>query len=206
MNDLTGKKFGRLLVLCREKRTDRGAVWKCVCDCGKEITTREYSLLSGHTKSCGCRRKEFGIKHGYSSDIFYRYWRCMMSRCYKTNNASYPFYGGRGIYVCDDWHEFKKFRAWAEASNYADGKTLDRVDVEKGYSPENCRWATKKEQARNRRNNVMYKGKSLAEWAENVGLPYWKVYNRIRNNGWPIEEALGIAPHVRKRKRVIQDE
>ena len=120
-------------------------------------------------------------------------WKCMRERCNNPNNISYKIYGARGICVCEEWSEYSAFKRWAIDTGYKDGLTLDRIDVDGNYEPDNCRWATRKEQARNRRNNriVEYKGEklTLAECAELKGVSPSTLRNRL-NYGWSIEEAM----------------
>lgn len=193
MSDMVGRKFGRLTVIEDAGVRNKRRYWRCLCDCGNQVVTRGDGLVSGHAKSCGCRKKEFGIKHGFTRSEFYATWRQMHRRCYCADDVSYKRYGGRGVCVCDDWHDFEKFEAWANSrDDYEKGKTLDRIDVDGDYCPTNCRWASKKEQTRNRSTNILYKGESLATWAERLGIPYHIAYSRYRSLKWTIEEALGL--------------
>lgn len=155
--EMTGKTFGRLTVLRRQGSDKYGnATWHCSCVCGNEITAMGTSLRSGHTKSCGCLQRDLvgkqSAKHGllkeYSSE--YSSWRSMMDRCYDASHDSYKSYGGKGIAVCERWHDFKNFVKDMDEKPTAN-HTIDRIDNEKGYNPSNCRWATKVEQSRNQR-------------------------------------------------------
>jgi len=194
--DLTGQRFGRLIVLEKTiKRKNRNVVWKCLCDCGVIIFVRSDSLKSGITKSCGCfnkdRLKESNYKHGMHKTKIYKIWQTMMQRCYNQNNSAYHNYGGRGIKVCKRWHDFNNF--YADLGDPEVGYSLDRIDNNGDYTPENCRWATRKEQARNRRSNkfLKYNGKiiCLSEALEENGVKHDVFYHRIRL-GWSIEKAL----------------
>ena len=163
--DLTGKRFGSVSVIERAENSARNEVmWRCRCDCGKEFTTRARSLRSGECTSCGCVRRAHSIaamakantKHGAAPHRgytkLYNTWRRMKGRCNRPTATSYQYYGGRGISVCDAWqHDFQAFRDWALAHGYREGLSIDRIDVNGNYCPENCRWITMAEQQRNKR-------------------------------------------------------
>lgn len=205
--DITGQKFGRLTVIEFSHIEKRKTYWKCRCDCGKEIITRADGLKNGHTSSCGCYNKEIlqnathNIKHGFSKKRIYHIWEDMKNRCYAERGEQYCNYGGRGISVCDEWlgeDGAKKFIKWAYANGYDENAqfgecTLDRIDVNGNYEPQNCRWVSAKKQANNTRKNlyISYMGetKTLAEWCEHLGLPYHTIKKRIYS-GWNIEDAF----------------
>jgi hypothetical protein len=165
--DLTGQKFGRLLVL-KLVGSDRNGQsrWDCICDCGKSTVIGGYKLKSGHTQSCGCLQAERTsqsnkkrlTKHGMSFGSYkkghrlYHIWRGMIDRCGNPNQTNYCYYGGRGIAICHEWRtDFQAFYDWAMANGYAPELSIDRIDVDGNYEPGNCRWATDLEQARNKR-------------------------------------------------------
>ena len=155
--DLPGQRFGRLVVIKRgEAASGSKAQWICKCDCGKTVLVRHDHLRSGAVVSCGCwRREEIRQRHlthdGTHTRLF-RIWGGMKNRCYNPNNGSYTRYGGRGITVCDEWlHSFVAFRDWSLAHGYTDDLSIDRIDNEKGYAPDNCRWIPMAEQSKNRR-------------------------------------------------------
>lgn len=180
--DLTGQKFGRLTVLHDTgQRKWHHAIWMCLCECGAIAKVESIQLINTHnpTVSCGCHRRAYNV------------WHHMMSRCYKKQNVSFSNYGGRGITVCDRWHVFENF--FADMGVPPLGMSLDRIDNDGNYHPENCRWITYKEQNNNKSNNrtLEYKGeeKTIAEWADVFGIKYETLRSRIEH-GWNIEDAL----------------
>ena len=193
--DLTGQRFGRLVVLWKQglDKSKRNTLWFCRCDCGKEKAVSFGALKSGATQSCGCIQKERTAEahktHGMCDTRLYRTWRGMVNRCTNQNEPAYPNYGGRGNTICESWKTFEPFKEWALSSGYADDLFIERVDNDKGYCPENCKWATRKEQNRNKRSNVMIGGKCIGELAEKYGMSYNTLYGRIRR-GIPLEQAI----------------
>ena len=156
--DMAGMRFEKLLVIERINKDEHGqAKWLCKCDCGNKTVVLGSNLRRGKTKSCGCWRQENGVnhavsmtKHGQHNTRLYRIWNTMKNRCQNPNVHNYFRYGGRGITVCKEWQEFTPFYEWSTRNGYRENLTLDRIDNFKGYSPENCRWVTMKEQHRNR--------------------------------------------------------
>jgi len=212
VRDLKGQRFGRLVALYDIRRRDSsgGVVWHCRCDCGNEVNVVRHHLISGNTTSCGCYRREYvaeaktthGMtRHGKQHPI-YRTWRTILQRCENPNVYNYRNYGGRGITVCAEWHNFIPFRDWALASGWEKGLSIDRIDNNGDYEPSNCRWVTQKENNRNKRSNRLItfnsKTQTMAEWAEELSISYYALKHRINDLHWPIERAL--TEPVRRRK------
>lgn len=195
--DPTGQRFGNLTVLSvvSIKRRRRLTYCICRCDCGKETAVRIGSLRGGDTKSCGCvraaRLKRGPVTHGMSNHELHRSWMSMHKRCYSKRDDAYESYGGRGITVCKAWHDFPAFVR--DMGPRPVGTTLDRIDNDGPYSPENCRWATWKVQASNRRNSVLItingRTQCAARWAAEVGITPTSIHRRLRK-GWPPEKAV----------------
>lgn len=175
-----GDRFGRLVVL--EDLGTRGKWYNryflCKCDCGNKKEFRAQNLQSRHTTSCGCLKKEKALRdkttHGLSKSRTHRIWRGIKTRCQNPKAHAYANYGGRGIRVCEEWQSFEPFWEWAQANGYNDTLSIDRVDVNGDYCPENCRWVDVKTQANNKRTSRKYtvKEKTLteAEWRRNIGV------------------------------------
>ena len=213
--DLVGKTFGKLFVVeyaGTDKR--RNALFACKCECGNIKVVRASKLKSGEIKSCGCSHWEYNpekneairkskIKHGLSGDRLYYIYDNMMRRCYNEKSEKYNNYGARGIIVCDEWKNSRdEFFKWAIESGYKEDLTIDRIDVNGNYYPENCRWSNQKEQANNRTSNktATYNNEThtISEWSEIVGIPAKTIYSRLKR-GWTDKDALEIP--VRKSHR-----
>lgn len=186
--NLVGQRFGRLVVLEDTKimvpnRTQ--TYQKCLCDCGNIIVVPKSYLKSKHTRSCGCWVKEMHTTHGLSQSRIYKVYSGMKKRCYDKNHKLYNRYGGRGIKICDEWlNDFMAFYNWSMANGYQDDLTIDRIDNNKGYSPDNCRWVTMLEQAQNTSKNVniTYKGKTqtISAWSRETGIPQNTISRRFK--------------------------
>lgn len=195
--DLTGQRFGRLVVLEKsESSRPRFLRWLCKCDCGVEHVVLGAALRGGNTLSCGCLSRDRLVervwKHGLSNTRTHRIWSGIIKRCTNPKDYSYHRYGGRGITVCERWlTSFQAF--YDDMGECPDGLSIERIDVNKGYSPENCKWATFGEQCRNRRSNrlITYQGRELCvtDWAPIVGISAKTIFTRL-NVGWSDERAI----------------
>lgn len=206
VKDLTGQRFGRLIVIEQHGSTEpnkygsRYALWYCKCDCGNTCEVPS-SNLGKRTNSCGCLAKEHlaemskgNVTHGMAKTHLYRCYHHMLRRCYQTNSDHYHMYGGRGITVCEEWRSgFEAFRDWAFKNGYQEELSLDRIDVNGNYEPSNCRWINAKDQCHNKRQSRMYefngKVQDIAQWANEYGLKYATLAGRL-DRGWDIETAL----------------
>lgn len=192
--DLTGQKFGRLTVISRCTTPGKLTFWECQCDCGRQTTVTGTSLRNGRVKSCGCWHKEESAlraasqftKHGKNQTRLYRIWKSMRTRCLNPHSKDYSNYGGRGIVPCSEWNNFEIFEKWAVSHGYQDGLTIDRINVNKGYSPENCRWISRSEQNNNKQNTVRYTvngiTKTVLEWSKESGISYGVLLSRAKNH------------------------
>lgn len=199
--ELAGQKFGRLMVIDQSQvRALNGSIqWNCLCDCGNKVTARSDHLYSEYTLSCGCLRKEKTATHGMTNTSEYNIWKTMIQRCTNINNQSYPDYGSRGITVCDRW--LNSFQAFYEdmGPRPSFDHSMERRENDKGYYKENCYWATRVQQANNRRNNVLYSYKdSQYTISKLIELPEVKeskvpantITTRVQQLGYTVEQAL----------------
>jgi len=205
--DISGQRFGRLVVLRRNGRASHGAAaWLCRCDCGREVTVSAPSLRQGDTKSCGCYHSERVIEshatHRMSNSQMYKTWRTMKARCENPAATGYSRYGGRGIYVCERWQSFQNF--YADMGDAPPGMTLERIDNDGPYCPENVRWASRKEQVRNTRRTVLVahngQTRTLSEWCEDLGIDRHLAYDRLKR-GWASERVFANPPPRRMVRR-----
>ena len=208
IKDLTGLRFGRLIVLgmCNHI-IGEDVRWNCRCDCGNVLSVSGHSLKRGGTKSCGCFQRERASETALSKALhdgkgtrLYIIWKGVRSRCNNPNHKSYHTYGGAGIKMCVEWDDFSKFRDWSLANGYDENApkfacTLDRIDVSKGYSPDNCRWVDMKTQSRNTSRNirVVYQGNSYVakDLAEMFGLDEHTLIERLKH-GLCVEDAVKL--------------
>lgn len=198
--DLHGQRFDRLVVIEEAPRKGYARFWRCQCDCGQVTVTSQGNLTSGATASCGCKLREAQrsaaqhaiTTHGLSKHPLYPTWRHMMERCYNVNNPGYKNYGGRGIAVCERWHNIAQFIQ--DMGNRPPKTTIERLNNDGNYEPQNCIWATQTAQVRNRRNTttVTYQGvtKPLATFCQEHGVPYKVVHDRLYRYHWSLERAL----------------
>ena len=206
--DLTGKRFGLLIVISRGDKTPHGMYrWNCQCDCGNLTSVPTCDLTNGHTRSCGCLKKSKQtinkacltrqLRYGISNDRrskhpLYGTWYQMISRCEKHNAHNYDRYGAKGISVCEEWHDFWKFVEWSDSiGGRPKGFTLDRIDYKGNYEPSNCRWANNHTQSMNKSSSILLthdgKTETLATWAKIIGISDQAMYNRY-NRGWSEED------------------
>lgn len=204
--DLIGCTFGSWTVLSRAqdkiyKDNRHHRRWICQCSCGTVKEVDECAMKNGTSTSCGCTRKEALRKgaseknrtHGMTNTRLYRIYRHMVNRCGNKNDIRYAHYGARGIKVCQEWDTFDKFAEWSFANGYEDSLSIDRIDVNGDYAPDNCRWATVSEQANNKTTTQLFtfagKTQSIAQWADEYDIHYKKLWKRL-HSGWSIERAL----------------
>lgn len=206
--DLTGLIFGRLTVISRAPTVNKKTRWLCRCECGNEKIIGATNLQTSNTTSCGCLHSEITSKvlskrqttHDHAYTPTYRSWQSMLQRCTNKKSPNYHLYGGRGIIVCKRWERFANFLA--DMGDRPRNRTLDRFpDVDGNYEPGNCRWATLKQQNRNKRANrkLTFRGatRCVSEWAEHVGLHDGLILRRLKR-GWSIEKTLTTPIDARK--------
>lgn len=191
--DLVGHRFGRLIVLEYAGHAKSNLpTWRCVCDCGKEALVLGCNLRTGNTTSCGCYqdecRSENTYRHGMAGKRLERIYAGMKIRCYDKNATNYPLYGGRGITICQEWlDDVVNFIEWSLANGYSDDLTIDRIDVSKGYSPQNCRWVDRYTQANNKTDShfVEIDGErhTISEWSRISGVNHTTILYRV-NHGY----------------------
>jgi len=186
-----GREYGRLRVIAQLGTVNGNTVWLCKCRCGSVGLALAQDIKAGKTSSCGCyqaeRNSEAHRIHGGTGSKLYDAWRAMKERCDNPDHPDYGHYGGRGIRYCEEWKDFQNFRSWALSHGYTEGLTIDRKDNDGPYSPDNCRWATMKQQSNNRRGNIRVtldgETMTLKQAAERTGLPYGALRERYQRDG-----------------------
>ena len=212
--DLTGQRFGRLVVLRRIPSDRHHTQWECICDCRKTVVLDRSNFFGKQNVSCGCLRSDICrlqlTVHGLSRDEFGRHtrlfnvWRGMKKRCLLKTDRQFHRYGGRGICICSEWMKFENFYAWAMANGYRSELSIERKDNNGNYEPNNCTWANDMAQARNRRNNLVisFQGetKTLVEWGLSTGIPSSTISSRIKKHRWSVEDALTIPVRIARKE------
>ncbi len=206
--DETGNTYGDVTVIRRAGSKNSKAMWECLCECGNIFVTRGSSLRAGSTRSCGCKAMLITgysgfVKHGGFGTPEYKTWCTMIGRCHCETNTAYHYYGGRGIVVCDRWrHSFENFLN--DMGKRPEGLSLDRIDNDGPYSPDNCRWATRTQQMNNRRSNVILtrdgQSMTLTEWARLLGYNVDAIRKRIKA-GWSDERILATPIRAKRSQR-----
>lgn len=202
--NIVGQRFGLLSVVKEADRVIKDGKmitrqWECLCDCGVTVVVRQMALITGNTNSCGCaKRQRFRLlvtKHGQSKHPSYGTWKRMIQRCHNPNNPNYKDYGARGIVVCDRWrHSFPAFLS-DTGHLYQPGLTIERINNDGNYEPDNVRWATRTEQANNQRSNHLISMdehvQTISQWAHEYGVSPRLVYKRLRR-GWSLKKSLTV--------------
>ena len=204
---LEGQRFGRWTVIEQAGVDGRGEkMYRCRCDCGTISVVRSSNLRTGRSSSCGCFANELTSErsktHGMTNTRLFRIWSGIKHRCYIESDYHYKWYGMRGITMCDEWKgDFMAFYNWSMANGYCDNLSIDRIDNDGNYCPENCRWVSQSEQTRNQCRNIMltYNGETLcaADWAKKTGISDSTIYWR-KKHGWSDERILSEPVHRRK--------
>lgn len=206
MTIAVGSKYAALTVVSKAGKRGHDYEWECLCECGTRAFVTGGNLRSGNTRSCGCRRRAVSkamlSRHLKTGTRIHGVWLNMLRRCRDVRNAYYKDYGGRGITVCDEWLAFENF--YSDMGDPPEGMTLDRVDNDKGYCKENCRWASRVEQARNTRKNLFVEiggvTKTLAEWSAESGLNYPALHARVVKLKWPASRYLEPLRKISRRR------
>lgn len=223
VEDLTGRVFGRLTVIAVSVLRKRDSItYECACTCGRRTLVVRADILRGNTRSCGClgqenrdRGRHAAIRHHQSATKEYAAWRSMLERCRTPTHHAWKDYGGRGITVCERWMRFEEFIA-DMGPRPSSKHSLDRIKNDEGYGPDNCRWATRREQALNRRNTmtITFKGetRTVCDWEDILGFPRAIIYTRLKHMGWSVEKACtqplrpyrhGGGPRIKKPRHPV---
>ena len=206
-NEIVGKRYGKLVVLAIDTYKDKSnhKYLLCQCDCGNQKKIAMNHIRSGASRSCGCGVVESTIKrnttHNGTHSRLFNIWNGIKRRCFNRNDSRFKYYGGRGITLAPEWEDFSAFQKWSFAHGYSDSLTIERIDVNGNYCPENCKWIPFEEQARNKTNNrrITINGEThlISEWCKAANVSTTQVYWRLRQ-GWNIQDAL-FKPDARKR-------
>lgn len=197
--ELQRNVYGRLTVIGDNGVVNNARRLQVKCICGTEKSVMMSHLLNGKTVSCGCKKRENVIKrnttHGLSKHPLYRIWKAINERCYDKKHISYQWYGLKGVTVCKEWrYNFKSFYEWAIANGYKKGLKIDRIKNKLGYSPNNCKWSTDLESARNMSTNRLFtmngERKCVSEWCEIFGIERYVVSDRLNKLGWSFKKAI----------------
>lgn len=199
--DLVGKRFGRLVVIKRLGFINRQTYYECKCDCGNIVKVTSSNLTKGNSTSCGCYAKELASQrqsiHKMSNTRLYKIWEGIKQRCYNSHTKQFKYYGAKGISLCDEWFSFENFKNWSLRNGYQDNLSIDRIDFNGNYCPNNCRWTNKAIQANNTKTNIFitYKGQTetIANWSRKTNIKAATIYWRY-HNGWSIEDCLNLKP------------
>ena len=197
---IIGKRFGRLVVKEFGYIKNKASYWLCKCDCGNEKFVSRSGLTSGDIFSCGCYRNEhkseFGFKHGYSNTKLYSIWSSMIQRTTNPKHDRYCAYGGRGITVFDEWKTAINFIEWALNNGYEEGLSIERIDVNGNYEPNNCKFIERNAQYENKQNSdlITYQGKtqSLSKWSRELGINRETLRYRINVAKWDLDKAFVV--------------
>ena len=205
-DDMAGKVFGYLTVISNKgSYKGQGTLWLCKCKCGKEVIVRAGSLRNGHSQSCGCLKKQKFLEshttHNLSKTRIYKIWIQIKKRCNNCNDSGYKYYGNRGIKVCHEWeNDFINFYNWAINNGYNKNLSIDRINYNGNYEPNNCRWVDMKIQQRNKRTNryitINEETHCLSEWAEIYNRNIMTILYRINKMGW--DDVRAITTPIKK--------
>ncbi len=203
--DLTGQRFGRLTIIKRMENKNGHPWWLCKCDCGNEKCVSGDNLRNGSTQSCGClKSKGNNLKHGKCYERIYSIYKSMITRCEKEYSTIYKYYGEREIKVCDEWkNSFELFYEWSINNGYKENLTIDRINPNGNYEPNNCRWVTMKEQNYNRRTSHKFNIDGvicgMRELSNKIGISEQLIQSRL-DSGWTIEEIINTPKGQRRKK------
>lgn len=207
--DISGNRYGRLVAISYHhfSAKQRQTFWLCQCDCGRKVIVGKSHLKDGHTKSCGCLQREVSskvtsarnYKHGHTNERLYKIWTSIKTRCHNERSKGFCDYGGRGIKMCDEWNDYESFRTWAFANGYDElaergVTTIDRIDVNGNYCPENCRFISIAEQNRNKRTvrKFEYNGNiyTIPGFANKIGMSRSALYDRFYRGNWDVDKVI----------------